>query len=161
MYVFANPVFPWPVIPLEDHIYILKEVISQGFTANKFFKKLGYQFSQREQAEEDLRKTLKKLASMNDDEHFRQAESLSNAIDKHLGSSTVKQYWNSVQIQEEQNTTRINQIIVEEKKKQHKYLVDSNVVTEHNMSSDKLTSEFQKIERTYYTSKIFKKTNIF
>ncbi|CAG8678438.1 17723_t:CDS:2, partial [Racocetra fulgida] len=103
-----------------DHIYILKEAISQGFTASKYFKKLGYQFSQKDQAEEDLRKTLNELASMSDDEHSRQAESLSNTIDKHLGSSTVEQYWNSAKIQEEQNTTRVNQIIVEEKKRMFK-----------------------------------------
>ncbi|CAG8470647.1 16023_t:CDS:2, partial [Cetraspora pellucida] len=160
--------FPWPVIPLEvarfgvDHIYILKEVISQGFTAGKYFKKLGYQFSQKDQAEEDLRKTLNKLASMNDDEHFRQAESLSSMIDKHLGSSSVEQYWNSVKIRNEQNTTRVNQIIVEEKKKQHKYLVDSNVITEHNISSNKLTSEFQEIEATtcdFYYERMFKRPN--
>ncbi|CAG8848103.1 32243_t:CDS:1, partial [Racocetra persica] len=47
-----------------DYIYILKEVISQGFTASKYFKKLEYQFSQKNQAEEDLRKTLNELASM-------------------------------------------------------------------------------------------------
>ncbi|CAG8759450.1 18080_t:CDS:2, partial [Gigaspora rosea] len=152
-----------------DHIYILKEAISQGFTASKYFKKLGYQFSQKDQAEEDLRKTLNELASMSDDEHSRQAESLSNTIDKHLGSSTVEQYWNSAKIQEEQNTTRVNQIIVEEKKKQHKCLVDSNVITEHNISSNKLTSEFQEMEaitpqkkRTtcdFYNERMFKRPN--
>ncbi|CAG8722259.1 450_t:CDS:2, partial [Funneliformis caledonium] len=142
-----------------DHIYILKEVISEGFTASKFFKKLGYQFSQRDQAEDDLRKILKKLASMNDDEYSQRAESLSNVIDKQLYSINVEQYWNSVRIQNEQNTTRVNQIIMEEKKKQHKCLVDSNVITEHDISSTKLRSEFQKIENEFITPQR-KRTNI-
>ncbi|CAG8570445.1 6282_t:CDS:2, partial [Acaulospora morrowiae] len=152
-----------------NHIYILKEVISQGFTASKFFKKLGYQFSQKYQAEDDLRRTLKKLASMND-EYSQKAESLYNAIDKHLGSSNVEKYWNSVRIQDEQNKTRVNQIIVEEKKKQHKCLIDSNVITEHDISSNKLTLEFQKMENElvtpkkrmnldFYDERIFKRSN--
>ncbi|CAG8446616.1 10664_t:CDS:2 [Funneliformis mosseae] len=96
---------------------------------------------------------------MNDDEYSQRAESLSNVIDKQLYSINVEQYWNSVRIQNEQNTTRVNQIIMEEKKKQHKCLVDSNVITEHDISSNKLRSEFQKLENEFITPQR-KRTNI-
>jgi len=50
------------------------------------------------------------------DAYSRQAESLSDTIDKHLCSSSVELYWNGIRIKEEQNTTRINQLTMEEKK---------------------------------------------
>ncbi|CAG8722381.1 4733_t:CDS:2, partial [Dentiscutata erythropus] len=65
------------------------------------------------------------------DEHSRPFK---NVIDKHLGSSAVEQYWISA-------------------KKQHKCLVDSNVTTEHNISSNQLTSEFQEIEANVQKTK--------
>ncbi|CAG8585652.1 5726_t:CDS:2 [Acaulospora morrowiae] len=190
MRMFANPAFPWLVIPLEvsslwccwrnvvlafkryvkvlafpasislacnstggllalmmaDHVDVLKEVISLGFTASKFFKKIGYQFSQKDTAEGDLREAFKKLASMKD-EHSRKAESFLNTIDEHMSSSSVVQYWNSVQIQNERDKTYTSQLVLEEQKKQHIVLIDSNVITEHNNSSNKLTLESSELSK--------------
>ena len=54
---------------MENHVKVLKELILSEFSTIKFFKKIGYRFSQKAQARDNLQKALKTIAS-NDDEYL-------------------------------------------------------------------------------------------
>ncbi|GES92985.1 hypothetical protein RCL_jg28269.t1 [Rhizophagus clarus] len=101
---------------MENHVKVLKELILGEFSTIKFFKKIGYQFSQKAQARD-------------------------NTFDEHMDSYTVELYWNDLKVQNERDKTLADQPVIEEKKKQHFCLIDSIVINEHNRSSNKLVLE--------------------
>ncbi|CAI2194175.1 14408_t:CDS:2 [Funneliformis geosporum] len=125
---------------MENHVKNLQELILKEFTFIKFFKKIGYQFSQKAQARDSLREALKVLAS-EEDEYSQKAISLLDVFDEQMNSCAVEKYWNGLKVQNERDKTRTEQLVLEEKKEQHSCLIDSNVIIEHNRSSNRLTLE--------------------
>ncbi|CAB4376347.1 unnamed protein product [Rhizophagus irregularis] len=97
-------------------------------------------FSQKDQAKECLREALKILASK-DDECSRKAKNLLGNFDNYTNSYSVEDFWNGLKVREERGKTRADKLLLEEKKEQHLCLIDSNVITEHNQSSNRLTLE--------------------
>ncbi len=51
-----------------------------------------------------------------DNEYSQKANSLLNTIDEHLDSQIVNQYWNGVKVQNEQDESRVKQLVLQEKK---------------------------------------------
>ncbi|RIA80486.1 hypothetical protein C1645_792432 [Glomus cerebriforme] len=125
---------------MENHVKVLKELFLGEFSTIKFFKKIGYRFSQKAQARDSLQKALKTIAS-NDDEYSWKAKSLLDTFDEHMDSYTVELYWDGLKVQNERDKTLTDQLLLKEKKEQHLCLIDSNVITEHNQSSNILTLE--------------------
>ncbi|CAG8752061.1 15059_t:CDS:2, partial [Funneliformis mosseae] len=122
-----------------EYVKILQEMIlDDDFTVIRFFRRMDCAFSQKDQAKECLREALKILASKND-EYSRKAKNLLGRFDSCTNSYSVEQFWNGLKIREEQDKSRTDQLLLEEKKEQHLCLIDSNVITEHNQSSNRLT----------------------
>ncbi|CAG8676227.1 5855_t:CDS:2 [Funneliformis caledonium] len=126
---------------MEEYVKILQEMIlDDDFIVIKFFRRIDCAFSQKDQAKECFREALKILASK-DDEYSRKAKNLLGNFDNYTNSYSVRQYWDGLKIREERDKTRTDQFLLEEKKEQHLCLIDSNVITEHNQSSNRLTLE--------------------
>ncbi|CAG8665857.1 12279_t:CDS:2, partial [Funneliformis mosseae] len=124
-----------------EYVKILQEMIlDDDFIVIKFFRRIDCAFSQKDQAKECFREALKILASK-DDEYSRKAKNLLGNFDNYTNSYSVRQYWDGLKIREERDKTRTDQFLLEEKKEQHLCLIDSNVITEHNQSSNRLTLE--------------------
>src|SRR5688572_11785833 len=100
---------------MENHVKVLKGLILDEFSAVTFFKRMGYQFSQKSQARDNLQEALKTLAT-NDDEYSRKARSILDFFDEHMDSYLVKHYWNGLELQNEREKTRTGQLVIEEKK---------------------------------------------
>ncbi|RGB25444.1 hypothetical protein C1646_459381 [Rhizophagus diaphanus] len=129
---------------MEEYVKILQEMIlDDDFIVIKFFRRIDCAFSQKDQAEECFREALKILVSK-DDEYSRKAKNLLGNFDNYVNSYSIRQYWNGLKIREERDKSRTDQFLLEEKKEQHLCLIDSNVITEHNHSSNRLTLESSK-----------------
>ncbi|CAG8634671.1 9908_t:CDS:2, partial [Cetraspora pellucida] len=96
---------------------VLKSTLANGFGVIKFFKTMEYRFSQRDQAEKDLKKSLEEIASENG-ELSSKAQSILRHFDK--------------------------EIIYNEKEEQHFLNLKSNIVMEHDIASNSLQIQIQK-----------------
>ncbi|RUS27931.1 hypothetical protein BC938DRAFT_482555, partial [Jimgerdemannia flammicorona] len=101
--------------------------------------------SQRDEAEQDLKSTLKAIVSENTDLSNKARDWLRDlCILTHNFSS--EQYWKSVLISEERQTTDKMKPVFSEQEvsEQHTFRVMSNVVVEHDVASDSLRKSVER-----------------
>ncbi|CAG8505484.1 7501_t:CDS:10, partial [Paraglomus occultum] len=116
--------------------------MTKGFGVIKFYKHLNYRHSQRQEAEEHLRKALEAIASEQNAFSGKAQDWLRDlSILTHNFSS--EQYWNSVRVSEERETTKTTKAISAEKEEQHVVHIMSNVIIEHDTASSSLRNVVQ------------------
>ncbi|PKY52298.1 hypothetical protein RhiirA4_496198 [Rhizophagus irregularis] len=108
----------------------------------KFFKTLEYTFSQREQAEKDLRSALETISSEEGELSSKAPEWLRN-FDVMRKSSSAERHWTSTKVNEEREKTRALKLISAEKEEQHFFIVKSNIADEHDSASDDFRARIQ------------------
>ncbi|RUP47738.1 hypothetical protein BC936DRAFT_145394 [Jimgerdemannia flammicorona] len=123
-----------------EFIDILKEILADGFTAVKFFKRIRVFSSIRKEAEDALRQTLGTIGT-EDNDLGNQARSLLGNIDMYINSSATNNFWSALRIQEEINENRTRETLLHLKKKRHEIRVEANVIEEHDNKSDKAKRE--------------------
>ncbi|CAG8585115.1 7127_t:CDS:2 [Ambispora leptoticha] len=120
------------------YVDILRELLTEGFTAVKFFKKTHFSYSMRTDAEKALRQALTHV-SAEDDDLGEPAKSLLAVVDIHLKASRTEKFWASLRIKEEKDRTcRLEEL------KQKSIHVQLNVIDEHIHVSDESKMEFTK-----------------
>ena len=102
------------IICLQDYVEVLKEVLSTGFNAVKFFKKTEFTYIQRKRAEEALFNALEAIVSENGEQAVIAQKLLIN-FSEVVNSTIALRFWNGLRIREEKANTRIAQIILQEK----------------------------------------------
>ncbi|CAI2183650.1 202_t:CDS:2, partial [Funneliformis geosporum] len=106
-------------VSTQDYVDILRELLTEGFTAVKFFKKTHFAYSTRTDAEKVLRQALAQ-------------------------ASRTEKFWDSLRTKEEKDRTYRQEELILEKKKQKFIHVQSNVIDEHLHISDESKMEFTK-----------------
>ncbi|CAG8666313.1 29041_t:CDS:10, partial [Racocetra persica] len=108
-------------------------------------------FSQREQAEKNLKKLLEEIASEND-ELSSKAQVMLRDFDIIIKNLAAERYWNSTKVNEEREKTRLEEIISNEKEKQHFFKLKSNIAMEHDIASNLFQIQIQNRFKRYNDS---------
>ncbi|CAG8547968.1 13436_t:CDS:2, partial [Funneliformis caledonium] len=124
----------------QSYAELLEVILAKGYGLTKFFGKINFPFSEKQQAEKILSEALKIIVTEGG-EQASKAFYILDKFDAHINSNDVKSFWEDVRLQNEQVKTRSNQLILTEKKKQQFIQVESNIVEQHFIASDKLLSE--------------------
>ncbi|CAG8684505.1 15583_t:CDS:2, partial [Funneliformis mosseae] len=124
----------------QSYAELLEVILAKGYGLTKFFGKINFPFSEKQQAEKILSEALKIIVTEGG-EQASKAFYILDKFDAHINSNDVKSFWEDVRLQNEQVKTRSNQLILTEKKKQQFIQVESNIVDQHFIASDKLLSE--------------------
>ncbi|CAG8695606.1 3758_t:CDS:2, partial [Ambispora gerdemannii] len=119
---------------------VLRSTLARGFGFVKFFKSLEYRFSQRDQAERDLKRSLEVVASENG-ELSSKAQEMLRKFDPMINSSYVERYWTSTRVNEEREKTRSEEIISNEKEEQHFFNLKSNIAMEHDVARNSFRTQ--------------------
>ncbi|CAG8735677.1 4534_t:CDS:1, partial [Ambispora leptoticha] len=96
------------------YVEVLKEILSTGFKANKFFKKTEFTYIQKKRAEEVLFNALEAIVSENGEQAVTAQKLLAN-FSEVVNSATALRFWNGLRIREEKVNTQTAQIILQEK----------------------------------------------
>ena len=92
----------------------MRNALASGFGIVRFFKILEYRFSQRDQAERDLKRSLEEIASENGELSPKAQEILRN-FDTMIKKLSMERYWSSTKVNEEREKTRSEEIISNER----------------------------------------------
>nr|CAG8591259.1 5354_t:CDS:2 [Entrophospora candida] len=103
------------------------------------FWEINFPFSEKQQAERSLFETLNIIVTESG-KQTPKARYILDKFDAYINSNVVKSFWENVRLQNEQVKTRNDQLLLTEKKKQHFIQVESNIVEQHFIASDKLLS---------------------
>ncbi|CAG8639151.1 7142_t:CDS:2, partial [Ambispora gerdemannii] len=129
-----------------DYVKVLEGILSSGnISAIRFFKKAEFTFSQKEEAEKTLFKTLKIVISK-DDIHAITAKRLINNFDKFISTFSVQQYWNSLNVRIEKTITSTAQIILQEKEEQNACQIRCNMLEKNIKSLTRKRSDVNDFE---------------
>ena len=88
----------------------MRKTLENGSGIVKFFKSLDYTFSQRNQAEEDLKRALETISSENDELSSKAQDWLRN-FDVMIKSSGTERHWTSTKVNEEREKTQALELI--------------------------------------------------
>ncbi|CAG8690844.1 3788_t:CDS:2, partial [Ambispora leptoticha] len=113
-----------------DYVEVLKEILSTGFNATKFFRKTEFTYIQKKQAEEALFNALEAIVSENGEQAVKAQRLLTN-FGEIVNSIKALRFWNGLRIREEKANTQIAQIILQEKEEQNACQIRSNMLNEH------------------------------
>ncbi|CAI2176853.1 14016_t:CDS:2 [Funneliformis geosporum] len=130
------------MVTMVDYTNILRSTLENGSGMVKFFKTLEYTFSQRDQAEKDLKRALETISSENGELSSKALEWLRN-FDVMIKSSSTERHWTSTKVNEECEKTHSLELISAEKEEQHFYNVMSNIAVEHDSASDNFRARTQ------------------
>ena len=92
----------------------MRNALASGFGIVRFLKILEYRFSQRDQAERDLKRSLEEIASENG-ELSPKAQKILRNFDTKIKKLSVERYWSSTKVNEEREKTRSEEIISNER----------------------------------------------
>ncbi|RUS35400.1 hypothetical protein BC938DRAFT_470676 [Jimgerdemannia flammicorona] len=113
------------------------------FSAVKFYKYKGWSNSRlRQDAEDDLRQYLQKLSASDDPLVKQKSTRLLGRFERMTNSKHAERYWNQMMINEERELTKNSLFILEQRRSQHKNVIESNIHSEHIAMSQKTTNEF-------------------
>ncbi|CAG8584893.1 2685_t:CDS:10 [Diversispora eburnea] len=123
-----------------DYREVLRNALASGFGIVRFFKIVEYRFSQRDQAERDLKRSLEEIASENGELSPKAQEILRN-FDTMIKKLSVERYWSSAKVNEEREKTRSEKIISNEREEQHFFNLKSNIAMEHDVASNSFRTQ--------------------